>query len=449
MGRRNVLFLLIDCLRADACHAEDRQADTPTLDSLSRRGTVFTQAISVAGSTPVCLASLFTGAYPFVHGIRPLSLNRFRLSTAKLNPYCRTIAEVLRDSGYGTYATVTGPILHVTELDRGFQSYQHRQGDDIYLHGRFGQDLRRLLSKLNSEKRPWFLFVHLWELHAPRQVLPEFNSPRYGHDRYWRAVSSLDRQLGQLLKEVDFGTTLVVIHGDHGEGTGSLFEFLLHPTLHDRIGVRLMRIIYSVFFKLIHRYRFLQSAHGLNLYDYIVRVPLILAGAGIPEGRVVPDQVSQVDIMPTLRDLLQVSQGNGAQIQGRSLRPLIAGEWQHEHSVYMEAYSGKSVARRYLPRRWAKVGSFRTPPALVAIRTSEWKCIWVPDDPRIDTELYHLKTDPLEEKNLIAERQEVALELQAELPLLLQDGGLAGPDIPMSPEEQAVLEKKLRELGYI
>ncbi len=449
MARKNVLFLLIDCLRADAAYGEGRQADTPTLDALCRQGTVLTQAISVAGSTPVCFASLFTGVYPLVHGIRPLSLNRFYLSTAKLNPRCRTLAEILRDSGYATYATVTGPILHVTELDRGFQQYQHRRNDDVYLHGRFGKDLRRLLSQLNGGKEPWFLFVHLWELHAPRQVMPEFNSPRYGRDRYSRAVSSLDRQLGHVLKEVDLGNTLVVIHGDHGEGTGQLFEFLLHPALYDRIGIRLMRLFYSLCFKWIHQYRFLQSAHGLNLYDYIVRVPLILVGPGISGGIVVPDQVSQVDIMPTLREILQVAEGDRVFVQGRSLCPLIAGERWEERPVYMEAYSGKSVIPRYLPTRWTKAERFPTPPAMVAIRTSEWKCIWVPDDPTIGTELYHLRTDPLEMKNVIAERPEMALDLQAHLPLPPSDGGLGGHDPGMTPEEQAMLEKRLRELGYI
>ena len=133
MSRTNVLFLLIDCLRADAAYGEGRQADTPALDAICRQGTVFTQAISVAGSTPVCLASLFTGVYPSVRGIRPLSLNRFYLSTAKLNSRCRALAEILRDSGYASYATVTGPILHITEFDRGVQPYQHRRTDDVYL----------------------------------------------------------------------------------------------------------------------------------------------------------------------------------------------------------------------------------------------------------------------------------------------------------------------------
>jgi arylsulfatase A-like enzyme len=444
----NILFLLIDCLRADACFAADRRVETPTLDALRRKGTAFTQAISVAGITPVCLASLFTGLYPFVHGIRPLSLNRFYLSTAKLNPNWLTLAEILRDSGYTTCATVTGPILHVTDLNRGFQQHTHRDAEDVYLHKRFGQIIERQIRTLNSDTKPWLLFVHLWELHQPRQVLSEFNSPRYGGNRYERALSSLDRQLARVLEEADLENTLVIIHGDHGEGTESLFEFLLHPMLHDRIGIRAMRLFYSLGFKWIHRYRSLQGAHGLNVYEYSVRVPLMFIGPGIPQGQVIPEQVSQIDILPTILDLARVPAKLRPSIQGRSLSPLIAGKPWEERPVYAETYSGRSVSPRYLPMKRVR-GDESPPPALVAIRTSEWKCIWVPKDARIPTELYHLKTDPFETKNLIADHPEVAADLKAYLPRLESDSVSEGPIAEMSTEEQSLLEQRLRELGYL
>jgi arylsulfatase A-like enzyme len=446
----NLLFLLVDCLRADVCHGSDRQVETPNLDALCRRGTAFTQAISVAGSTPVCLASLFTGVYPFVHGIRPLSLNRFHLSTTKLNPKCPTLAEILRESGYATCATMTGPILHVTDLDRGFEQYTHRATDDVYLHQRLGPDLGRLFQTLGSSGgKPWLLFVHLWELHAPRQVQPGFNSSRYGTNRYERAVSSLDHQLAAILQQVDFTDTLVIIHGDHGEGTGSLLEFMLHPVLHDRIGIDAMRLFYSLCFKWIHRYRALQNAHGLNLYDDIVRVPVVLVGPGIPRGRVIHEQVSQIDILPTLLELARVPPGLWPSMQGRSLLPLIAGNPWEERPVYAEAYSGKSISLRYLPIRRVKAGTFPKPPALAAIRASQWKCIWVPEDARIPTELYHLAEDPLERKNLFPERPEVAEELKAHLARLESGWQPGALQATMSPEEQAILEDRLRELGYL
>jgi arylsulfatase A-like enzyme len=420
---------------------------TPNLDALVRQGTIFTQAISVAGNTPVCLGSLFTGTYPFVHRIRPTSLNRLHLSTTKLNPNCSTLAETLRREGWETVATMTGPLLHVTGLDRGFSRYLYRQGDNVYLHDRFGDELKALLRDLKNKSDPWFLFVHLWELHAPRQVQPSFNSSRYGRNRYERAVSSIDQQLGEVLKEVDLDSTLVILHGDHGEGMESLFEFLLHPRLHDRIGVAAMRLFYSLFFKWIHQYRCMQSAHGLNLYDYLMRVPLILAGSGIPAGRVIKQQVSQVDIMPTIVDYAGLA-GSLNGTQGASLCPLIAGNAWNERPVYMEAYSGKSVSPRYLPMRRVKPGVFQ-PPALVGLRTPEWKCIWVPDDAKVPTELYHLTEDPSELNNLAGERPETVAELKAQLPAIQSAETSRATQAEMSPDEQAILERRLRDLGYL
>ena len=72
MTRPNILFLLIDCLRADAVVGEDRGARTPTLDRLVRSGVACTQAIASASSTTPCVASLLTGTYSFVHGIRSI-----------------------------------------------------------------------------------------------------------------------------------------------------------------------------------------------------------------------------------------------------------------------------------------------------------------------------------------------------------------------------------------
>ena len=70
--RRNLLFILIDCLRADLCYGEESSAKTPVLSRLRQQGTSFNQAIAVATFTTPCVASIMTGLYPFAHGIRSL-----------------------------------------------------------------------------------------------------------------------------------------------------------------------------------------------------------------------------------------------------------------------------------------------------------------------------------------------------------------------------------------
>jgi arylsulfatase A-like enzyme len=116
MTRPNILFLLIDCLRADAVYAAGRSTQTPTLDHLVRSGVACTQAVSSASSTTPCVASLLTGLYSFVHGIRSI----FGL---KLNPSVSSLVEVLRNSGYHTYAEMSGPLFPETGLDRGFAEW--------------------------------------------------------------------------------------------------------------------------------------------------------------------------------------------------------------------------------------------------------------------------------------------------------------------------------------
>ncbi|MBF8257016.1 MAG: sulfatase, partial [Anaerolineales bacterium] len=209
----------------------------------------------------------------------------------------------------------------------------------------------------------------------------------------------------------------------------SLLEFLFHPRLYALGAVRVLRLSYTLFFKWIHQYSLFQGSHGLSLKEHNVRVPLIFVGhPAFPAGRVIQDQVSQIDILPTLLDVLQIPAKRGTSIQGRSLRPLIAGEPLAARPVYMETYSGKSVASRYLPMKPMGADRSPRPPALVGIRTPEWKCTWVPEDPRIQTELYHLASDPLESKNVSDERPEVTTALKACLSVLQSPPGPSETD---------------------
>jgi len=412
---RNLFFILIDCLRADHCYGEQGSGKTPVLTRLRQNGTSFGQAIAAATTTTPCVGSIMTGVYPFAHGIRSLS-------GYKLSPECVTLAEILRRRGYQTCGMVTGPLLPETGLHRGFEAYQYRQhGEHLYSDWRKRLDAQ--LDRLARQREPWFLFLHLWELHVPCYLSSAFNRRQFGKARYERALSSLDHELGKILERIDLERTVVVLHGDHGER--------YERTIGERIIRKLKRHVLGWgagrgWYKL---------GHGYHVYDFLVRVPLIFAGQGLfPGGTRIDAQVRQIDIMPTILEALGIGQDTGLKIHGESLLPMVSGERMEDLPALIEACG--HVIRD--PRRW-----------LMGIRVPPWKYVFAPHDPKIPPELYHLGKDPTESTNLVNEQPAIAEELRTTINATQYRLEQGETDAPMSREEQDKVEERLRELGYI
>lgn len=432
--RRNILFIVIDTLRADMCFGEGRTVKTPTIDSLKEQGTSFTQAISVASVTTTTVSSMLTGLYPFQHGVLPdvLEIGRFR-HPARLNPRCTTLAELLQKHGYHTVAMVTGPLVKHWGLDRGFERYLYRGlGQTIYTD--WGERLKEAV-KNRRFGEPWFLFLHLWEVHAPRTIVKPFDQGRYGRNRYERALSCLDHHLQELLDLVDLDRSIVLIDGDHGENVD--YPPLLLKPLFTRVGkiasdkFRIMKTIkyvrrHVLSAQLRKRFKHLMG-HGDYLYEYLVRVPLIAVGRGVfPEGKVVDDQVSQVDIFPTILDAVGLTGSLTQRLHGRSLRPLAEGKPLPERAVCIE--SG-----------WR-----------VGVRVPEWKLIIDKSRPQL-SELYNISVDPTEEKNLIGKERGIVRALTQALHEIRSQRFDEISEAPseLTGEEREAVERKLIELGYL
>src|SRR5690606_33823490 len=118
--------------------------------------------IASASSTTPCVASMLTGLYSPRHGVRSIGGHR-------LAPDVTTLATELARAGYATIAEVTGPLGPESGLDRGFAEYTVRPAS-VYLSDDWGRDLVARLAP-GALRAPWFLFLHLWELHSPRKVL--------------------------------------------------------------------------------------------------------------------------------------------------------------------------------------------------------------------------------------------------------------------------------------
>jgi len=416
---------------------------TPFLDDLVTRSTIFTNAYAPASMTTCCTATLLTGTYPFVHGVRSLS-------DARLPSDIPTLAELFKRNGFHTWAEVTGPLAPVTGLNRGFDEYVQR-GHTETLDSPWGVDLRE---KLTEAQTPWFGLLHLWELHSPRRVTPEFDRPEYGPTLYDRAVSSLDRQLRTLFEALPDDTVLVLT-GDHGEFVspstgGNAVARLKRPLKWARKHVPGARTLKRLTPALMRRADQLTGGrqdlyrnwlgHGFHVYDPLVHVPLLVYAPGVFPARLrVPELASHVDLYPTLASAFELDTVDGLPPHGVDLHALAREPEQRlpDRAVYLEASGGGMLPR---PDQW-----------LTAVRTQRHKYVRGLVNDALPEELYDLDADPGERQNLLAARPELAAELRARLDELLATEAGAGEadEAAYTAEEQEVLQERLRDLGYL
>jgi arylsulfatase A-like enzyme len=403
--RPNILLLLVDCMRADALG--DRGVPTPHLDALVARGVRFTQAIASASSTTPCVATMSTGLYSPRHGVRSIGGHR-------LHPDAVTLATQLAAAGYHTIAEVTGPLGRESGLDRGFDEYRVRPAS-VYLSDSWGRDLVTRLAS-GTIPQPWFLFLHVWELHSPRKVLPPYRGRRFGAIRYDRALASLDATLAPLLTALP-SDTIVLLHGDHGERlVTSTLAYRWYRLRRDLLGAGRTQKL---------------EGHETDVYEDLVRVPLVIVAPDLlPAGARVDQLVRQVDITPTVLQLLGLPVAAG--LDGVSLLPAIRDERALGLEAFLEAFGRVRGTARDRRRGW---------------RTARWKYVEAPSAPDVGDELFDLAVDPQERHNRAADEPARVAELRARVAGI--EATAVGDGPALNAEEQAAIEARLRDLGYI
>lgn len=398
----NVLFILFDCMRSRMLFDPSRRADVPTIRRLIDEGAAFDTCISTATTTSPSMATLFTGVLPFVHGIRSLT-------GYKLSEEVATIAEILRDHGYETHAEATGPVVKHKSFDRGFDFFEHRK--QVLHDKRYWALLQERLGSMPKD-RPWFFYLHLWELHWPRWVPKRFDKRAFGAHRYERALSALDHLRLPRLLELAGPNTVVVMTGDHGEWP--------RLDLAKHVGRKLR-------WKALQRYVKRNSGHGFHVYEDLVRVPVVLHGPGVPKAGRVTTAVRHIDLFPTFLDLARVDDPRRSQAIGESLLPLLAGDGL-DRPGYSEA-----VGIKLSTEEW-----------LVSVRHEGWKLV-----KRATGEGRWLWKLPDERTDLSAQHPDVVERLEGILAEMMAGHSLSETGAELSTEESAEVEQHLRDLGYI
>jgi arylsulfatase A-like enzyme/Flp pilus assembly protein TadD len=393
---RNVLLITLDTVRADRLGSYGyASARTPRLDALARSGARFENAFTVTPLTLPAHASLMTGLFPGEHGVRDNG-------GFYLEDRIETLAEALRARGYRTGGFVGAFVLDRRwGIAQGFDEYF--DDFDLDAAGAGAMDdvqrpgsvvVERALAWLGRERAGrFFAWVHLYDAHTPYEAPEPYRRmfPATVSGAYDAEVASVDEQVGRLLDGLAsrgvLDHTLIAVVSDHGESLGEHGE----------------------------------QTHGFFLYDATLRVPLLIAGRGVPRVTVA-DPVRLVDVMPTLLDLL----GLPVSAHGASLRPLLRGE----------RLRLPVIAETFYPRHhygWSE---------LFVLRDDRFKLVRAPRP-----ELFDLSRDPGEGQDLATVAPERLASLDAALGALLARHGGDRPKPPAALDAET--EERLRALGYI
>lgn len=482
-GPTNLILVVVDALRKDRVGVyEESPKDslTPNIDELAQEGAIFTNAYTASNVTDASVTSMHTGHYPrstvYHHADLVTDEEQSRVEQVA------TIPEQLRADGWKTISVAPGlgrwhkngfdffgpkePYLpriysKVKEISPTTASFV----SNLYRHFRLiaesiGQsdDSRQSTSHLdllieNIDDSPFYGFIRLLDTHIPytppdnliESVQDQYEYPDQDIEsvftdapedgflnssirpwlvkqdleaglsrvcaRYDASVIEADRKIGYLEKFLkkrgQWEDTALIICGDHGE---SIFEHGIY-----------------------------MDHHGL--YDETMHVPLIVKAPNT-QGTRHENLVQLPDIAPTIADLLGIDASLGE--FGKSLAPLLEdGEWEEREIAFAE--------EAFTQRR-------------VAVRSSNWKYIQHIPDNTLPTdgmecrycksihgpppELYDLRKDPNEKKNVIESNKEKADELKQEYTRLVGSLPSLNERLKVEYEDEEKVLEQLKDLGY-
>lgn len=445
----NILFIIVDGLRHDKCYGQQKTSLTPNLDSLISSGTYFTQAISSSDGTRTCIGSIFTGQYPSKSGI-----NTF-YNHDKITKFF----DVLKNHGYHLAATVPDVDLWQT-LTEDFDFRTLIPKPYEYLFGGTGNKILDQLDKIKN-LQPWISYIHIMDLHRSVNFeLPEqFKEKKFGKNDYEKMVSAIDFWLGKILKKINLNETLVVLTSDHGEFIpissinheinyipsfvkfGQKIKKITPKHLHpvgETAFVKIRDSIVPLRKSILQRKISEEDLRSLNvrgsklgweLFEEVVRIPLLFSGYGIKSPLIVEQQVSQIDILPTIFSIIQLTQIN-ENVDGQTLFGALNGETINEIPVVIE--------NQLLDPNDSNIG--------IGIRTSNYKYFRKLNDSKNKSYLYNLKNDPFETNNIASQNPDIIEQMESLLKKYRTDDNVPTDE---NDEESLKIKEELKKMGYI
>ena len=449
----NVIWVISDTLRKDHVGAYgNKKIHTPSIDALAAKSTRFDRHYIAAFPTMPTRADYLTG--------------RWTMSFMQWEPLPKTevtLPQLLAEKGIHTAGIVDTPFYmrRGMDYDRGFRTFTEITGQMVLLwkgdkatqtgrieHTIYGGDAKtdwrheadcfapQTFSKAmdwldNHYKEDFFLYVDTWDPHEPWEspryytelYMPDFDGemvrPLYGywnktpgwtkekvekaHACYCGEVTMVDTWFGYLMRKIEnmglMENTAIIFTSDHG------YYFGEHGGLYGKM-------VFA---------RDKKTGMPLNglwshspFYEEVTAVPLLIYVPGVKAGAY-SGLTSAVDLMPTVMEVM--GQKVPSRVEGKSLLPAINNRRTPGRDYVISAHpfvSAGDIVRSIddYPRATEKDSE-------ATVTTDEWTLLYNVDPGM--SELYHLKTDPKQEKNLIAKNPEKARELHQLLVKFLKE----------------------------
>lgn len=405
----SIVLLTLDTTRADHLGSAGwPHAATPHLDALASRGMRFERCDSAAPVTLPSHATILSGLFPPRHGVRDNG-------TFVLSPAVTTLAELLSQAGYDTAAVVSAIVLARRHgLDQGFRLYDDDLGAGVSAGSAVEErqaeaTTTAALAALAGMRPPFFLWVHYYDPHEEYRPPSRFADAASGpHRLYDGEIAYMDSEIGRLLAALPAATVVAAV-GDHGEMLGEHGEL----------------------------------THGLLPFAGARRVPLLLAGPGVPAGRTSNCLTATADVAPTLLALAGVTPPDG--LDGRALvRGRLSGDAADAAAAAETAADAADCQRVAYSESFLPFYAYKWYP----LRTlSDGRALYL-QAPRPG--LFRLDSDPGEAHDLAAAEPALVQLWGSRLERLL---AAAGEQLAEAQAPQATLDeeqrRQLASLGYL
>ena len=457
----NILFLIVDSLRADKVSGTENNSIIPNLDYIKKNGVFFDHAISSADGTMLAYAGLFSGKHPFKTGMR----------SAKLTRLCNTISyfEVLKNYDYNLYGCLprlAASLEIIPEFENNDEAFLDLFPDTSSKAGEI------ILKKLEGNmKEPWCFLVHVTNMHFPIKKPKGFEDEKFGSNNYEKQVSAIDAWIGKVLKKTDLEKTLVVITGDHGSYIQSLknksleIDFQDNPNLQNNIAKvsrRFPKFAEPLKLKLFlmrervnqkrkrnkiqklnlkpHETRGLLDQRGNTdrfLFDEKIRVPLFMIGSKINQCISISKQVRLIDVFPTICEIVGIPKWE-EKVDGISLYPLLENKKMDDLIAYIESTPGVVIETNNV----------------IGIRTDKYKYFRNRNDANLDIHLFDLENDPFEDDNIAKESKEIVESMECKLQEItngysLDDVGYDDETNKQETTEVTNVKQIFKDMGYV